>query len=500
MKQRNGFSLFVTVAAFALMGAVSGCGNSQMTSGDRLEVMSDGNRTSDIETRAVISVTDTNGKAIAGAKILIGMGLNNPFNGNFLTTDQSGKAPVPSKWTGPMPVTIEAPGYVRTTFFDRLPSELEFKLRKTPRNVRYEVRGTTTNYSGLSDGKHINVGLVFPAFSRREVPNIDLAALVSPETDEIKVLGKAIALPSNISVPAQRVNYIISVNLNKPQFRMIFDGPEERKLAVVHVRGVLRDLVDEMDKGFALTQIANKVQFVGGAVKTHAGGDKPAFLSMAVNEETFSPLIRVTAPKFANNQNMIAVAVPAWGGAYAISDVKGVKSGASVTLAAPRNGLAQGLVVSLLRMNRKEESLSGVENSFFSAAITRANQSQAINFLEMIKAPEVRANTLVLQPPRSVAGVEKVMTRAVLSRIEIPADSKYKLERKTPQWELYAKDWTSSLTLPEWPNGTAMKPGKMRWEAEFAGVPTAEMPGLSGSIGVNMLEKVTHVTRSGLDF
>jgi len=500
MKQRKGFFIFAAVAALAFTGAVSGCGKSDMTSSEILEVTSDGARLSNSETRALITVTDVNGKAIAGAQILIGMGLNNPFEGNFLTTGENGQVAVPAKWDGPMPVTIEAKGYVRTTFYDRLPTETDFQLRRAPRNMRYEIRGNTTNYSGLSDGKHVNVGIVLPTFKRMDLANIDLMSLVSPETDTITVLGKTIHLPSNLSVPTQRANYILPVTLSKPQFRIIFDEPTERKLAVVHVRGVLQELVDDLQGGFSITKAANKVRFVGGAVKTHAGGQKPAFLSMAVNETTFTPSIRVKAPRFSQSQNMMAVAVPDWGGIYAISDIKAVKSGGTVTLVAPQNGLAKGLVVSLLRMNRAEESMNGVENSFFSAAITPANQSQAIEFLELIPAPEMRANTLILRPPRSVAGIEKLMTRAVLSSVEIPPNNKYKLERKTPQWELYAKDWTSSLTLPEWPNGTAMKPGKMRWEAEFAGVPTAEMPGLSGSIGVNMLEKVTHVTRSGLDF
>lgn len=499
MKQRNGFLMFVAAAALALTGGVSGCGKSNLTSGEMLEVGSDSARIESPESRAVITVTDANGHAIAGAKVLIGMGLNNPFKGNFLTVGENGQVPIPANWTGPMPVTIEAKGFVRTTFFDRLPTETHFQLRRAPQKMRYEIRGNTTNYPGLSDGRHVNVGFVLPTFKRMEVPNIDLMALVSPETDSITVFGKTIHLPSNLSVPTQSANYILPITLSKPQFRMIFDDPSERKLAVVHVRGVLQELVDDMQGGFSITKVANKVQFIGGTVKSHAGGQKPAFISMAVNESTFTPGIQVKAPRFPKTQNMMVVAMPDWGGVYGISDIKSVKSEGTVRLVGPRGGLAKGLVVSLLRTNREQESMNGVENSFFSAAITPANQSQAINFLEMIPAPEVRANTIVLHPPRSVAGIEKVMTRAVLSSIEIPPNNQYKLERKTPQWELYARDWTSRLTLPDWPNGMPAASGKMRWEAEFAGVPTADMSNVSDSLGVNMLEKVTHVTRSGLD-
>lgn len=486
--------------ALVLSGAIAGCGQSTMTSS---EIGVDTGARLSPERSAVITVTDANGKALAGARVLIGMGLNNPFSGNFLTTGADGQVAIPSEWTGPMPITIEAKGHVRTTFFDRLPTQADFQLRRAPGKARYQITGDTTNYTGLSDGKHVNVGLIFPTFQRAEVPNIDILSLVSPETDPLTVMGKTFQLPSNLSVPTQRATYVVPVTLSKPRFRIIFDEPTARKLAVVHVRGVLQELVNDFQDGFSITKVANKVKFIGGTVKPHSGGPKPGFLSMSVNENSFTPSIPVTAPKYQRTQNMISVAVPEWDGVYSISDIKAIAAGGKMTLVAPRKGLTKGLVVSLLRTTREKESMNGVENSFFSAAITPANSSQAIDFLEMIRAPELRAGTLVLRPPKTVAGIEKVMTRAVLSHIEISEKDQYKLERKTPQWELYANDWTSSLTLPKWPENSLedslMAKGKMRWEAEFAGAPTAAVR-LDDAVGVNTLEKVTHVTRSGLDF
>ena len=513
--------------ALVCTAALSACAPASNSLKGKIHTGTDGSRIYEAGTLAVV---DGAGKPIARAQILIGQSLNNPFSGNFLTTGEDGTIAAPTEWTGPMAITVEAKGYVRTTFFDRAPTENVFKLRRMPANVRYEVRGDTTSYAGLSDGKNVSVGLVFPTFTRGEVPNIDLMSLVSTETDPVTVFGKTFQVPSNMSIPTQSATYIMPITLSKPAFRMILNEPSARRYAVVHVKGVLQDIADDLQGGFSIPKIANKVSFVGGTVKAHSGGQKPAFLSMAVNENAFAPLMTVTAPKFdGKTLNMLAVAVPDWGGVYAISDIKGVAPGAKINLASPRNGAAKGLVVSLLRVTRAKESMLGVENSFFSAAISPSNRSQALDFLDIVKAPEVRADTLVLTPPKAVAGVEKLMTRAVLSTVEILGKDKYKLERKTPQWELYASawsekidlpemaplpmpkgqmrwelyasDWTSSMTLPQWPAAATPVPaGQLRWETEFAGVSTAKKKGISTrALDLEMLEKVTHVTRSGLD-
>src|SRR5262245_39282421 len=60
-------------------------------------------------------VTEAN-QPIPGANVLIGKKIDDPFTGNNLTTDASGQVEIPVNFKAPLPVTIQAPGYITVTY------------------------------------------------------------------------------------------------------------------------------------------------------------------------------------------------------------------------------------------------------------------------------------------------------------------------------------------------------------------------------------------------
>lgn len=486
--------------SIALGAVLAGCGQTGSVSKD---LSLGGQQVKVPKIQSVLTVTDSSGAPIANAQILIGKSLNQPFSGNFIATDVNGQVAIPAGWSGPMPITIQAPGYVRTTFFDREPSDLTFAIHKSFDGKYFQITGETTNYSGLSDGKTIHVGLLLPMFSRDQLPGIELSALMSPEPDPVSVMGQQFQVPSNLSIPTQEADYILPVTISKPGFRLFARESGQKMISVVHASFLLDDVMGEIQNGLNIAKIANKVTFVGGSIRTAVAGPKTSPVKMPVTDMTFTPSINFTAPKYPANLSLAAIAVPENAGAFAVSDLKVIKPGAKGTLMAPRAGVAKGLVIALLREARQKESTVGVQNAFLSATIQSAALNQAPDVLDLVPAPEMRADTLVMTPPKAINGVEKTMTRATLSKIDVMTNGKYSYESKTPKWELYAADWTASMALPTWPTPDFV-PGKgMRWETEFDGTLVtpikSKVKAASESIGPNLVEKVTHVARSAVD-
>ena len=51
-----------------------------------------------LQTANTILVTDLNGNPIPDAEVMIGNAVDDPFEGNFLTTDSRGEISIPQEW------------------------------------------------------------------------------------------------------------------------------------------------------------------------------------------------------------------------------------------------------------------------------------------------------------------------------------------------------------------------------------------------------------------
>jgi hypothetical protein len=444
-----------------------------------------------------LTITDPAGNPVNGARVLIGLRENAPFPGNLQTTDANGQVKKPSAWNDRQPITVDADGYVRVTYFGRSPSDgttLVMKHAITPK--RLEFTGETQGFGTLTKDGFLDAGLVFPMITRSQLASVQVANLISQETDTISVFGQHLEVPSNVTLPKQTETYVLPITLNKPKFRTYVGEEGTHTFVATHARFPFREMVDASRNGKSLFDLINRFEFrqagfVDATLTTESTkGDIP------VNQVTFSPKLPITAPSYSAPYTMLALVLPEKDAKYFVSDIKNVASGATMTLRAPEQ-MGQGLLVSVLKdMSGDGGSTVGAAAESMSISIAPTNQSQAIDFLKTPKAPEVRATSLVLDPPASVNGVNASLTYAVLNKIDLIDVGQIKLEKKSAQWELYSESWAQALDLPELPVVGPQPRGAFRWEVTFAGEKSANAP---VALGPAALEKASHVTRSAVD-
>jgi hypothetical protein len=446
-----------------------------------------------------ITVTSAAGLPVAGARVLIGARENVPFPGNLLTTDASGSIQVPTSWVDAQPVTIDAPGFVRATYFGQLPTNLNFSLRALPPTSRLELKGLTKGFGSLARDGFLDVGLVFPALARTQVAMLDVMGLISPETDRMSVFGQQFDIPSNLTFPTQQENYgFFTLTFDKPTYRTFFSTPGTFRMVAAHARFPMKKTVDELRAGKSVFEVINFFEFIQASLKDVPVNKSTQSMDLDVNQIKFTKSVPFTAPNFDSKFMMLAVALADQGGLYFPSDLKRFMPGEKLVLTAPQSN-SSGLVVSVLK--RDDGQSTGPTTEEMSAVTVAANQSTNFDFLDIVAPPSLRAQTLALSPPRPVSGVEASLTYAVLSKVDLIQQGKMNLEKKTPQWELYAQNWVSNLELPEMPAPGAKPSGQFRWEVLFGGAPSgAALEVEDLSVGPKAFEKVSHVTRSAFDF
>lgn len=492
--------VLATTAALS-MALLMGCGKSPNSS----HSSSNGRNASDPSAhglssrQSVITVTDREGQAIAGATVMIGMKAN-AFGGNIVTTDANGQAAIPAGWTDAQPVTIEASGFVRTTYYERQPDTAVYKIKRIQAiSTNYELKGETTGYPDLSQDGWVDVGLLLPTVNREQLSGIQVMDLVSRETDSLTVIGRSYKIPSSLSIPTQTESYILPITLSKPSYRMYFPGPGSYTVAAVHARFKVDDIASGIKDKTPIIEMLNKFTFTGGTLKTVNIKKGSTQQNLAINQMKFSPAIPVTAPNFDNRNVMVSVALPEQNGQYFVSDIKKLEAKQKTTLVAPKAGVTKGLVTHLMRKPLPTGSggAIGAQSVTFTAVIAPANQSHTIDFLDLVEPPKKVSDSVVLDTPRKVGGVAPAMTHAILYQVQVLDNGSYKLEKLTPGWELYANAWSQKLDLPDM-TPIQIPSGQGRWEATFVGqigAPEAQVVS-----GPETLEKATHVTRSAFDF
>ena len=77
----------------------------------------------------------------------------------------------------------------------------------------------------------------------------DIGWMVSPEYDVLKVLGREIAIPSNVAMPRQEESYFFPITLDKPNFRMFVRRPGNYEFLTLHAQFPLNRVADDFRAG-----------------------------------------------------------------------------------------------------------------------------------------------------------------------------------------------------------------------------------------------------------
>lgn len=456
-----------------------------------------------------IIVTDNSGQPVAGARIMIGLKPDAPFAGNTLVTDKAGVVVTPLAWTSQQPVTIEADGYIRATYFGRLPeTAMNLVIKPEPTlDSTFEVEGETTGYGDIRDDGWLDLGLVLPMFSRQQVATMHLADIFAREADTLSVLGREARIPSNLSVPSQTKTYIFPIHVSKPGYRLQYSKAGNYMIEGLHARVKISEAVDHIRNGGSLLDLVNKFNFTeGGVIKANVQKNG-TYAPLPINGFKVQPAANFTAPDYDPSLDMFTAVLPKNDGQYFLSDLKKLKPKAKVQLSAPV-GTSHGMTVHFLRKHpaNNNDILVGADGATQSMVLGNPARGQTLEFLDIVQPPAREGKDgLKLTPPKKIGKIIGSMTYLLLSKVEVIDNGSYKLEKAAPEWELYGSDWLTNVTLPDLPSRLSKEAGGTthhRWEATFVGqMNGAELtPARAIVPGPDEFEKATHATRSALDF
>ncbi|MBX3034057.1 MAG: carboxypeptidase regulatory-like domain-containing protein [Bdellovibrionaceae bacterium] len=440
---------------------------------------------------ALIIVTDSQGRPLANAQVLIGDSLDQPFQGNFLATDAQGQVTVPAAWQNAQAVTAQAPGFVRLTLFGQNPGNLTLRLRDASREPTLELKGATTGHPIRDYDGNIDFGLVISALTRRDLLAFDLNKVISSHSDTMSVVGQRISIPSNVTLPRQKESYIIPVTLEKSSYRLYFGEQGTQRVFAAQGRFPFRTVLSELQKDKQFYELINHFSITGGVVRD-ISLQGPTRVDLPVNELRFSTQRALLAPALNADQVMIALATAEMNGWLVPTDVKRLASGQQMRLSVLDP--ASAYAVSVLKNSNEFE---GAGMTRLSATIQPFTDGLTPRFLPLIADPHVTANgDLQLSRPAAVEGVAELATHALFSEVKgLPGENGKTVEHLERLWEVFAPEWATDLSLPQWPEGTA-QPTKKRWEVTYLGSISQNKV----ELGQSVIDAATHVTHSSLDF
>lgn len=444
-----------------------------------------------------LKVVDVFGKPVADAQILIGTGVDQPFAENFIATDANGSFTAPAGWTTPQAVTVNAPGYVRATYFAQLPGAQTYTLRPLVGAQNLKLTGQTTGYKTVDRDGIVDFGIVIPSLTKATLFNFDISAFISPETDEISIIGRTINIPKNIVLPQQRESYFFPIEFNKPNYALNFRSPGERMIYVARGTFPLDDVVNEVRNGKEFYELTNYLSIKGGALrKLDLQGDTA--LNLPVNELNYTGSRQVMAPAFKNDEVVLTAALAEWKGWFYPTDVKILDAGKARNLT-----IATGGTPSLISILKRKDEMSLTQNTDrLSAHFATFDNGITPNFLPLMEKPKVtNAYAFDVAAVAKPAHVFEGAQFAVLSKVTQIQVAGKNLDVLENIWEVFSPNWMPATQIPQWPgentpNGAA---GKMRWEVTLTGLPS-ENSVQNVDLGPKWLDAASHATRASQDF
>lgn len=448
-----------------------------------------------LQTQATaLKVMDVHGKPVANAQILIGTGVDQPFAENFIATDANGAFTAPAGWDSPQAVTVNAPGYVRATYFEQLPNGQTYTLRPLVGAQEIKLTGQTNGYKTVDRDGIVDFGIVIPSLTKATLFNFDISAFISPETDAISVIGRSINIPKNIVLPQQRESYFFPIELNKPNYSLSFRGPGERMIYVARGTFPLDDVINEVRNGKEFYELVNYLAIKGGALRK-LDLQQDTQLTLPVNELNYTGSRRITGPAFKNDEVVLTAALAEWKGWYYPTDVKMLDAGKARNLTIATGG--QPSLISILK--RKDEMSLTQNTDRLSAHFASFDDGMTPNFLPLMEKPAVTdAFAFAVAPVAKPAHVFEGAQFAVLSKVTQIQVAGRNLDVLENIWEVYSPGWMATTQIPQWP-GEAAPAGKLRWEVTLTALP-GENSVQNVDLGPKWLDAASHATRASQDF
>ncbi|CAN5654447.1 hypothetical protein BH10BDE1_BH10BDE1_26670 [soil metagenome] len=448
--------------------------------------------------QAQIAVVDSANQPIAGARVLIGKTVGVPFAGNVVETDSGGVALRPSAWTNEQPVTIEAPGFIRATFFSRKSETAVFQLRRSPKSTPLQLQGKTTGFGTLTSNGVLDVSLVYPAVPRSQAASLELTQLIGTGVDKVSVYGETLELPSNLAVPNQTETYfmIVPVTLNKPTYRLSVPEAGDYRFAAVRAQFNFKQTIDDLRAGKSFFDLINRLQFRSYSTRDFGIRLPVQSADLPLGEIPLKATLAVQAVNVPKGYAMVATAMVENDGLCVVTDVKRLLDQEKRTLMSSAKGNAV-LVRTLKKFDEKRTDFSGSDYEEMSAIVS-AGASTSSDFLPILNPIGTRARSLLLSPPRVASSLRPSVTQVTLSRVEVIGSGGLWLVSKTPLWDLYGEGFMGEMELPSLGADVWASKGRYRWELRYGAKPVADASAVE--LSVNALGPMSHVTKTAVDF
>jgi hypothetical protein len=441
-----------------------------------------------------LTVTDFSGAPIAGAQVLVGPELGLPVPGNFATSDRDGKVRMPLDWTGPQPVTIDAEGFVRTTFVRQWPNGQFFSLRKKQPFLRIELTGVTTGHAVVDRDNKIDFALVVPAFKKQDLFAFDPNKFVSLETDPMSIIGQKVNVPSNVSLPKQTEWMFLPIRLDKPRYRMYFSSLGSQTVYALKGQMPFREVIQHVQSQKPLFELINFFDLQSGSIQSVPLIAESNTADFAVNEIAFSQQVTVNIPTKKESEVIIAASALQRQGMFFPTDVKLVQNGASVVLKSANPDQTSVLYV----LAQTADLQTGQNPGRVSATLESLKSDVRPALLDLMDVPTGDMKSVKIKPVASKAGLSPFASYLMLSKVEfIPSPGEAPPRRVLHRvWEVYAPGWIEGFQVPQFPGDQNEKTSVYRWEVSLLSNTNSQRV----ELGPKVLDTSTHATSAGFDF
>lgn len=438
-----------------------------------------------------LHIVDSENRPIPNAQILIGPARNAPFEGNFGVTDDKGVFALPVLWTSPEVVTIDAPGYLRASYFSLPPQPYKIQLKKKF-VATAELRGRTSGHPVRNKDGYIDYSLVMSAMTRQDLLNFQIQKVLSPVDDTVTAVGMKMPIPSNVSLPKQTESYFINITLEKPQYRLFLGELGFQRVFAARGRFLFKPVVDGLRNNADILSLINYFTITGGSIRDVNIKDSVTTLNIPVMDLTFSQKRAYTAPPLSKGQVMVVLPVADNNGHLIPTDVKRLSAGQSMNLSIWDEN--PSYIAQVLKNDSEfDPNKPGMDR--LSASLLPFDENLQSQFLPLIKNPAALSRFSYSLQSVDSQGLNKLLTYAVISDVKTEQKEDGSII-KTPNqvWEIYAPSWVTQISLPQW-EWTKTAP-LTRFEVSFVASTTE----VTAPMGPQLMEKATHVTRSSTDF
>lgn len=447
------------------------------------------------ERGAQIKIVNMYGEPVANAQILIGDAVGNPFRDNFITTDQSGVANVPVSWATRAAVTVQARGYIRQTILGQNPGDMIIRLSTAYLPTFPEVKGIATGLPVVDNDKLVDFALVMPMMRKADLINIDISQIISPFTDTISAAGQKMSVPSNVSLPRQKENYVIGITLNKPLYRLKTPTLGPKKYVATRGRFVFKKVVDEFRAGKAFHELINHFTIFAGGMRDAVVTGPETMLDISANDYQFTSQLSVNPTTPQNGEVALVIAANDIDGYMMPTDVKRVTAGQQTKLQTMPSRSVQILNI----IKKESEFMSNTPGSDrISASLLPYSANREYRMLPLIENPSMSHQgryVINAQVLRERAGMTPVGTTAAISDLTEITDNGIKVLVPIRRWEVVGFGWQSQIALPQWPlekRNDSLGTGKTRIEFSYIGSSTSRAR--------QTLDNATHVTHASADY